>query len=96
MTDAPGEWGGISIGPAATSSTLFDRAIVENGDGAFPLFGHFLFYVDLGPVIRNTIVRGSAGCGVIITGSPPWATDFTAPALGNTFANNAGGNICGP
>jgi hypothetical protein len=95
-SDYPGAWGGISILPHATHSTLFDHVIVENGGGAYPLFANFLFYVDLGPVIRNSIVRGSAGCGVIITGNPPWATDLTEPAFGNTFANNAGGNVCGP
>jgi hypothetical protein len=54
------------------------------------------FYVDLGPIIRNSTIRNSATCGVTIVNQAAWSTDFAAPALGNIFTDNAGGAICGP
>ena len=97
-TDTPGGWVGIYFGYAADSSSLFDHAIVDYAGGPDPAFitGSFHFYVDVGTVIHNSIIRNSAGCGIIIVNQPPWSTDFTAPALGNTFTNNAGGAVCGP
>lgn len=97
-TNSPGSWAGIEIGSFADSSSLFDHTIVDYGGGPDPAFitGSLHFYVDIGPVIHNSIISNSSGCGIIIVNQPPWSTDFTAPALGNTFTNNAGGNICGP
>jgi len=95
--DTPGSWIGVQIGYYADSSSLFDHVIVENAGALDPwVAGAFHFYVDVGEIIRNTIVRRSAGCGIIIVNQPAWSTDFTDPALGNTFADNAGGAQCGP
>src|SRR2546428_752318 len=95
-TDTPGSWTGIVIGPYADSSSVFDHVVVANGGAPYPVSGAFHFYVDIGAVIRNTVIRHSAGCSVIIVNQPPWSTDFTAPALGNTFESNAGAAQCGP
>ena len=95
-TDTPGSWTGIVIGPYADSSSVFDHVVVANGGAPYPVSGAFHFYVDIGAVIRNTVIRHSAGCGVIIVNQPPWSTDFTAPVLGNTFESNAGAAQCGP
>ena len=92
----PGDWVGIQIGYNADSSTIFDHVIVDGAGEQFPVAGSFHFYKDVGPIIRNTVISNSAGCGIIIVGQPPWNTDFTDPALGNTFTNNAGGAVCGP
>jgi hypothetical protein len=62
----------------------------------FDFEGSLSFYVDLGPISRNSTIRNSATCGVTILNQPPWSTDFTVPALGNSFTNNAGGAVCGP
>jgi len=93
----PGAWAGVKIGYYADSATLFDHVIVDRAGAADPwVAGSFQFYVDIGPVIHNSLIGNSAGCAVIIVNQPPWSTDFTDPALGNTFANNAGGAVCGP
>lgn len=93
----PGAWAGVKIGDYADSTTLFDHVIVDRAGAADPwVAGSFQFYIDIGPVIRNTLISNSAGCAVIIVNQPPWSTDFTDPALGNTFTSNAGGAVCGP
>ncbi len=93
--DRPDAWGGITIGTFADSTTMFEHVLVDEAANSWPV-GAFQFYKDIGPVIRNSTISNSAGCGVIIVNQPPWSTDFTAPALGNTFTNNAGGAVCGP
>jgi hypothetical protein len=95
QADRPDAWGGITIGTFADSSTMFEHALVDQAADPW-LVGAFQFYKDIGPVIRNSTISNSAGCGVIIVNQPPWSTDFTAPALGNTFTNNARGAVCGP
>ena len=93
----PGAWAGVKIGDYADSTTLFDHVIVDRGGAADPwVAGSFQFYIDIGPVIHNSLISNSAGCAVIIVNQPPWSTDFTDPALGNTFTNNASGAVCGP
>lgn len=97
---SPGSWTGIKVWYDADSSTVFDHVIVDNAGGPDPqggfIQGGFHFYIDIGPIIRNSTIRNSAGCGVLIVNQPPWSTDFTAPALANAFVNNAGGAVCGP
>jgi hypothetical protein len=94
--DTPGSWTAIVVGSFAQSSTVFEHVIVDNGGGSYVVEGSFHFYADIGPAIRNSTIRNSASCGVIIVNRPPWSTDFTAPELGNTFTNNARGAVCGP
>jgi hypothetical protein len=93
-TYSPGSWTGIAVSYHADPSTVFDHVIVDNAGAPYPVQGSFHFYTDIGPVIRNSMIRNSAGCGVIVVNGAPWSTDFTAPALGNTFTNNVGGAVC--
>ena len=97
QADAPGTWVGIYIGPFAEASTLFDHAVVGFAGMLDPsVAAAFHFYVQLGPIIRNTRIHHSAGCALNTDNGLPWQTDYTDPALGNTFDNNAGGAQCGP
>jgi len=88
--DRPGSWGGVTVEPFADSSSVFDHVIVENAVNGFTLTR------DIGPIISNTIVRGSSGCGINRLPGVTWTTDFTVPALGNSFAGNGGPDQCGP
>jgi hypothetical protein len=95
--DYPGSWMGVMVGPYADTTTVFEHVILENGgadDGQFAT--GFRLTRELGPFIRNTLVRRSAGCGITRVSGSTWATDFTAPALGNTFQDNTGPAQCGP
>jgi hypothetical protein len=95
--DHAGSWMGAMVGPYADATTVFDRVILENGgadDGQFAT--GFRLARELGPFIRNTAVRRSAGCGITRVSGSTWSTDFTAPALGNTFLDNLGAPQCGP
>lgn len=92
----PGAWTGVRVGAYADSSTVFAHLTVDYAGYAFPIPGSFQFYVDIGPIIQNTVIRNSSGCGIIIGSGTFWTTDFTDPPLGNTFTNNAGGPVCGP
>ena len=95
--DFAGSWMGVMVGPYADTATVFDHVILENGgadDGQFAT--GFRLVRDIGPFIRNTVVQRSAGCGITRLSGSTWTTDFTAPALGNTFQNNVGAPQCGP
>ncbi|PYP11817.1 MAG: hypothetical protein DMD59_01855 [Gemmatimonadetes bacterium] len=95
--DFAGSWMGVMVGPYADTTTAFDHVIVQNGgadDGQFAT--GFRLAREMGPFIRNTLVQRSAGCGITRLSGSTWTTDFTAPALGNTFQNNAGAAQCGP
>ena len=95
--DFAGSWMGVMVGPYADTTTALDHVIVQNGgadDGQFAT--GFRLAREMGPFIRNTLVQRSAGCGITRLSGSTWTTDFTAPALGNTFQNNAGAAQCGP
>ncbi|HET9707972.1 MAG TPA: hypothetical protein VFP39_06690 [Gemmatimonadales bacterium] len=94
---SPGAWMGVTIGPFADSTTLFDHVVVDNAgadDGV--LATAYRIAQDVGPVIRNTLIAHSAGCGITRMTGTTWTTDFTLPALNNTFQNNLGPAQCGP
>ena len=95
--DFPGAWMGIVIGPQADASTLLERVTVDfaGGDDGQAAAG-IRVARDLGSIIRSSLISRSAGCGIARMGTDPWVTDFTTPALGNTFQDNAGPNQCGP
>ncbi len=91
-----GFWNGIEIGPLASSSTLFDYAIIDDAGGDNgTIQAAIKLAIDLGGMIRNTTIRRSARCGIARLPGP-WATDFTAPFLRNLFIDNAGPDQCGP
>ncbi len=95
QADRPDAWSGITIGTHADSSTMFEYTIVEQATDPW-FIGAFQFYKDIGAVIRHSTISNTAGCAIIIISQPAWSTDFTDPALGNTFTQNAGGPVCGP
>ncbi|HXJ31013.1 MAG TPA: hypothetical protein VNG35_10245 [Gemmatimonadales bacterium] len=93
----PGAWMGVTIGTFADSTTVFDHVVVQDAgadDGI--LATSFRIARDYGPIVLNTLITGSAGCGITRMTGATWTTDFTAPALGNTFQNNLGPAQCGP
>ena len=95
--DFPGAWMGVDIGPHASTPTLLDHVVVDYA-GADD--GHLATAIriaqDYGEIIRHTLIRRSGGCGITRLSGASWSTDFTAPALGNTFDSNAGPDQCGP
>ena len=94
---SPGFWSGLEIGSLADSSTLFDHVTVDDAgalDGGWQ--AGIRIARDYGEIIRNSLIRRSAYCGIVRQGTNPWATDFTAPQLGNVFQDNTGPNQCGP
>jgi len=99
-TPHPGSWTGISVEALAGAATLFEHVVIEDagppgGPADGSLGGAIAFMTDLGPVLRASVVRRSATCGILRAGPGPWVTDFTEPDLGNTFEANAGGDQCG-
>jgi hypothetical protein len=93
----PGAWMGVDVGANALTTTLLDHVIVDYGgadDGS--VAAGIRVARDIGPIVRNTLVRRSGGCGITRISGTPWTTDFTAAQLGNTFQDNAGPNQCGP
>lgn len=93
----PGIWLGVIMDAHATSESLLDHVVVEwASSGTTGLGGAIWLNADLGPVVRNTLVRNSGNCGFYRAAPGPWTTDFTDPALANTFENNAGPDQCGP
>lgn len=92
-----GTWMGVDIGPYADAATLIEHATVNDaGADDGQVAAAIRMAKDLGPIVRNTLLSNSAGCGITRLGTDPWTTDFTAPALGNTFQNIAGAAQCGP
>ena len=83
-----GSWGGAVVSTYADSTTLFEHVVMDGGA--------FEVQRDIGPVIRNTLTKNSGGCAITRASGTPWTTDFTAPALANTFQNNVGPDQCGP
>jgi hypothetical protein len=97
----PGTWQGLSIQALGTTETLLEHVIVEWGgtpgrpsDGGSG--GAILIARDLGPIVRNVLIRDAGTCAIRRDHPEVWTTDFTAPALGNRFENNHGPDQCGP
>jgi hypothetical protein len=96
-SDFAGAWMGVYVGDLADPSTLFDHVTVRNAgasDGTYATA--FRLARDLGANIRNSLILRSGGCGITRMSGTTWSTDFTAPALANTFQDNAGAPQCGP
>jgi hypothetical protein len=89
INNVPGAWMGVEVDSLASATTMFDHVIIDYAGAAVRIAK------DLGPIIQNSVIRNSGGCGVTrLPGT--WTTDFTAPALGNTFQSNQGPDQCGP
>jgi len=95
--DFAGAWMGVYVGDLADPSTVFDHVTVRNAgasDGTYATA--FRLARDLGGNIRNSLILRSGGCGITRMSGATWSTDFTAPALANTFQDNLGAPQCGP
>jgi hypothetical protein len=97
----PGAWMGVKLDALIGSETLLENVVVEwGGTSGTPneggSGGAIRIARDLGPMIRNVLVRGSTTCAILRDGPSTWTTDFTAPELGNAFEQNAGPDQCGP
>jgi hypothetical protein len=95
--DFAGAWMGVYVGTLADSSTVFDHVTVVNAGATDGIYATaFRLERDLGGNIHNSLILQSAGCGITRMSGTTWSTDFTAPALGNSFQGNAGAPQCGP
>lgn len=93
----PGHWGGLVFGRHASSVSRIEHALVEyaggeNGTGYDS--AAIAVMSDKGGFVRNTAINHSAGFGILRVDldSKGFATDFTAPALGNSFSDNQKGD----
>jgi hypothetical protein len=94
---SPGFWRGLYIGAHADSGTLLDHATVEDAGGFDGVLGAAVHIEqDLGEIVKNTVIRRSAGCGIARASGTTWTTDFTSPQLANQFEETAGAAQCGP
>lgn len=98
----PGMWGGILLGEYATPASRIDHAIIEYGgiDGSgggwesYDGDAAIIVVNDKGPIITNTTIRESAGCGIFtVQYDGDFLTDFT-DGHGNVFESNANGDQC--
>lgn len=99
----PGFWYGIVLEDRASATSRLEHVAIRYGGidpGADSLPGANLrVRGDKGPVLVNSRIEHSLGCGVVRVdprGEANFATDFTAPGAANSFLSNAGGNQCGP
>lgn len=97
-----GHWQGLVFGEMATAASKLTQAVVEYG-GSHASDGNpnanVRVIVDKGPIITQTTLRHSMGCGITRAKTPNYdtfTTDFTAPSLGNVFSDNSGPAQCGP
>lgn len=92
----PRGWKGVTFGPHALRESIISQAILEYG--GYPngySVANISFFADIGPVLRNSVIRHSSGCGVVRLGfGGSGSTDFTDPSLGNQFSDNARGAQC--
>jgi hypothetical protein len=94
-TDAAGAWVGLQVGTQADSRTRLSYVEIRNagaGDAGFA--GAVRMQVDPGGVLRNTTIRRSSTCGVVLFNGNAWAEDYTNPQFGNVFIDVAGPLRC--
>lgn len=88
-SEAPGDWYGIWCYNGAGAGTLFDNCILSYGGGYGSNSGNLILYSQTAgvPVITDCEISNSASWGI-------YQASGTSPTLsGNTFNNNALGNI---
>ena len=94
---SPGFWRGVYIGAQADPTTLIDYATIEDAGGFDGVIGAGIHIEqDLGEIVKHTVIRRSAECGIVRVSGTTWTTDFTAPHLANQFENVSGPAQCGP
>lgn len=92
----PGSWWGLELGRQVDARTRLEYVeILDAGAGDPGYAGAVRMWVDPGGVLRNTTIRRSPNCGVVLL-EGAWATDYTDPSLGNAFIEVAGPARCLP
>jgi hypothetical protein len=96
-TDAAGAWIGVELGTLADSRTRLSYVEIRDAGAGDPGFGGGVrMWVDPGGVLRNTTIRRSSTCGVVLFNGSTWAEDYTAPQFGNVFVDVTGPARCRP
>lgn len=90
----PGSWMGIALGGAESHVQLEYVDIVDAGAGPSGYSGAVRLNVDPGGLLRNSIIRRSGGCGLILFNGQPWTDDYADPAFGNSFVDLGGPVRC--
>jgi hypothetical protein len=94
-TDAAGAWIGLQVGTQADSRTRLSYVEIRNaGAGEAGFAGAVRMQVDPGGVLRNTTIRRSSTCGIVLFNGNTWAEDYTNPSFGNVFIEVAGPLRC--
>jgi len=91
-----GSWVGIVLGGEAEAQLEYVE-IRDAGAGPNGYAGAVRMSADPGGVLRNSIIRRSASCGIILFdlfGNPQWTDKYTDPAFGNAFVDVAGPPLC--
>jgi hypothetical protein len=92
-----GAWVGIQFGQDIDPRSLLDHTEVRDAGAGEP--GYFgavrMWLVDPGGVVRNTTIRRSSTCGIVLIGGT-WTDDYTDPGYGNAFIDVAGPAVCHP
>jgi hypothetical protein len=94
----PGSWMGIEIeswtGGAGTRLEYVEIADAGAGPGGYA--GALRLWADPGGLLRNSTIRRSTSCALILFGGQSWTDDYADPAFGNTFIDVAGPPQCQP
>jgi len=92
--DIPGSWMGIGLGGTESHAQLEYVEIVDAGAGPSGYSGAVRLNYDPGGLLRNSVIRRSGGCGLILFNGQPWTDDYTDPAFGNSFVDLGGPERC--
>lgn len=93
----PGSWVGVELGADIGVQTRLDQVeITDAGAGSSGFGGALRLRADPGGVLRNSRIRRSPTCGVILFGGQPWTDDYTDSSFGNEFIDVAGPLLCAP
>lgn len=89
-----GSWMGVELASGGSASLHLEHVdIADAGAGPTGFSGAVRLRSDPGGVLRNSTIRRSLGCGVILLGGT-WQNDYTAPVFGNTFIDVTGPPRC--
>lgn len=94
---SPGHWVGVALDEGSSASSLLDYVTIEYAGSSAGWWdpANLVVQNEKGAVLTNSVIQHSGGCGVLrAEGTTMPTTDFTAPALNNTFIDNAGGSQC--
>lgn len=90
----PGSWMGIELASDGSASLRLDHVdLADAGAGPPGFSGALRLQIDPGGVLRNSTIRRSSSCGVILLGGT-WRDDYTVAVFGNTFVDVAAPARC--